>query len=64
MAKITAFKQITYWNKMKEILDVIVVILFIFFVASFIIGFNKQQIQKHKDKLAEIEKQKNKEKEK
>ncbi|MDX9795992.1 MAG: hypothetical protein RBT24_04130 [Arcobacteraceae bacterium] len=49
---------------MKEILDVIVVILFIFFVASFIIGFNKQQIQKHKDKLAEIEKQKNKEKEK
>lgn len=48
---------------MKEILDVIVVIVFVFFVASFIIGFNKQQIQKHKDKLDEIQKQKNKENE-
>ncbi|MFA6788850.1 MAG: hypothetical protein WC149_02335 [Arcobacteraceae bacterium] len=46
---------------MKEILDVIVIIVFVFFVASFIIGFNKQQIQKHKDKLDEIQKQKNKE---
>jgi preprotein translocase subunit YajC len=49
---------------MKEILDVIVIVVFVFFVASFIIGFNKQQIQKHKDKLNEIEKQKNKETEK
>lgn len=49
---------------MKEILDVIVIVVFVFFVASFIIGFNKQQIQKHKDKLDEIEKQKNKETEK
>lgn len=49
---------------MKEILDVIVIVMFVFFVASFIIGFNKQQIQKHKDKLDEIEKQKNKETEK
>lgn len=48
---------------MKEILDVIVLVLFVFFVASFIIGFNKQQIQKHKDKLDEIQKQKNKENE-
>lgn len=45
---------------MKEILDVIVLILFVFFVAMFIIGFNKQQIQKHKDKLDEIEKRKEK----
>jgi preprotein translocase subunit YajC len=49
---------------MKEILDFIVIVIFVFFVASFIIGFNKQQIQKHKDKLDEIQKQKNKEKEK
>lgn len=40
---------------MKEILDVIVLLLFVFFVAAFIIGFNKQQIQKHKNKLDEIE---------
>lgn len=41
---------------MKEILDVVVLLLFVFFVAAFIIGFNKQQIQKHKDKLDELEK--------
>jgi preprotein translocase subunit SecG len=45
---------------MKEILDVIVVVIFVFFVASFIIGFNKQQIQKHKDKLDDIPKQNDK----
>lgn len=41
---------------MKEILDTIILILFVFMAAMFIIGFNKQQIQKHKDKLDEIEK--------
>lgn len=41
---------------MKEFLDFIVWIAFIVLLAIFIIGFNKQQIQKHKDKLDELEK--------
>ncbi|QKF73425.1 hypothetical protein AFAEC_1264 [Aliarcobacter faecis] len=48
---------------MKEILDTIVVILFVFMVAMFIINFNRQQIKKHTDKLEEIEKIKNQNKE-
>ncbi len=44
---------------MKEIIDIIVVVLFVFMLASFIIGFNRQQIQKHQEKLEK--KQKNKE---
>lgn len=47
---------------MKEILDIVVIIIFVYFVASFIIGFNKQQVKKHKDKLEKREKEKNKEK--
>ncbi|WP_198306259.1 hypothetical protein [Arcobacter vandammei] len=47
---------------MKEILDTVVVILFVFMVAMFIINFNRQQIKKHTDKLEEIEKNQNKEK--
>jgi preprotein translocase subunit YajC len=43
---------------MKEILDTIVFVLFIAMLAFFIIGFNKQQIKKHTDKLKEIEKRK------
>ncbi|AXX92393.1 hypothetical protein AMOL_1418 [Malaciobacter molluscorum LMG 25693] len=43
---------------MKEILDIIILILFVFMLAMFIIGFNKQQIKKHKDKIEEIEKKK------
>ncbi len=43
---------------MKDILDVIVTILFVFMVFMFIRGFNKQQIKKHTDKLDAIEKQK------
>jgi len=46
---------------MKDILDIIVIIIFVFFVASFIIGFNKQQIKKHTDKLEINEKQKSEE---
>ena len=52
---------------MKEIIDTIVVILFVFMVAMFIINFNRQQIKKHTDKLEkleEIEKNKNQDKEK
>ncbi|WP_267285273.1 hypothetical protein [Halarcobacter mediterraneus] len=36
---------------MKEILDFIVLALFVFFVFMFIKGFNKQQIDKYKDKI-------------
>ncbi|QKJ27125.1 hypothetical protein [Aliarcobacter cibarius] len=42
---------------MKEIIDTIVVILFVFMVAMFIINFNRQQIKKHTDKLEDIENQ-------
>jgi len=41
---------------MKEILDVIVVALFVFMIFMFIRGFNKQQIGKHTKKMAENEK--------
>lgn len=41
---------------MKEILDLVVLVLFVFMVAMFIINFNKEQIQKYTDKLKEKEK--------
>lgn len=41
---------------MKEIIDVIVFILFAVMVFAFIRGFNKQQIEKHKKRLEELEK--------
>lgn len=31
-------------------------VIFVLFVAMFIIGFNRQQIKKHTDRLEEIEK--------
>ena len=43
---------------MKDILDIVVTILFVFMVFMFIRGFNKQQIKKHTDKLEEIERRK------
>lgn len=43
---------------MKEILDVVITVLFVFMVFMFIRGFNKQQIKKHTDRLEEIEKRK------
>ena len=49
---------------MKEILDVIVIILFVFMIFMFIKGFNKQQIDKHTKKLKEIEEKKNSDKDK
>lgn len=52
---------------MKDILDFVVLALFVFMVAMFIINFNRQQIKKHTDKLEkleEIEKNKNQDKEK
>ncbi|MCT7538580.1 hypothetical protein N5T82_01815 [Aliarcobacter cryaerophilus] len=52
---------------MKDILDFVVLALFVFMVAMFIINFNRQQIKKHIDKLEkfeEIEKNKNQDKEK
>jgi len=41
---------------MKEILDFVVLALFVFMVFMFIRGFNKQQIAKHNKKIAENEK--------
>ncbi|WP_164966565.1 hypothetical protein [Arcobacter sp. AHV-9/2010] len=49
---------------MKEILDFVVLTLFIFMLAMFVINFNRQQIKKYRDKLEEIEKNKNQDKEK
>lgn len=40
---------------MKEILDIIVWGLFIFMLVMFIVNFNRQQIKKHTDKLAQQE---------
>lgn len=41
---------------MKEILDIVVIIIFSIIVFGFVRGFNKQQIEKHTKKLEEIEK--------
>lgn len=48
---------------MKEILDILVLILFAFMVFMFIKGFNKQQIDKYTKKLEENEQKKNEKKE-
>jgi preprotein translocase subunit YajC len=42
---------------LKEIIDAIVVVLFVFMVAMFIINFNRQQIKKHTDRLEDRENQ-------
>ncbi|MCK9161296.1 MAG: hypothetical protein GX118_07325 [Arcobacter butzleri] len=41
---------------MKEIVDIVVFALFIIVLIYLIAGFNRQQVQKHSDKLKEIEK--------
>ncbi|GGD33946.1 hypothetical protein GCM10012288_04920 [Malaciobacter pacificus] len=41
---------------MKEILDIIILVMFVIMVALFIINFNRQQIDKYKDKLQDNEK--------
>jgi len=43
---------------MKDILDTIAMILFVFMVAMFIINFNRQQIKKYTSKLENIGKTK------
>ncbi len=43
---------------MKDILDIIITILFVFMVFMFVRGFNKQQVEKHVDRLKENEKRK------
>lgn len=43
---------------MKEILDIVVIIIFAIIVFGFVRGFNKQQVEKHKNKLEEIERRK------
>ncbi|OCL85182.1 hypothetical protein [Arcobacter porcinus] len=46
---------------MKEILDFVILSLFIFMLAMFIINFNRQQIKKHVDRLEESERKKEEE---
>ena len=41
---------------MKDILDAVILIMFIIMVAMFIINFNRQQIKKHTDKVTKNEK--------
>jgi len=48
----------------KDILDTIILIMFVIMVALFIINFNRQQIKKHTDKLEENEKINNSNKDK
>ena len=38
---------------MKDILDTIILIMFVIMVALFIINFNRQQIEKYTDKIEE-----------
>ena len=40
---------------MKEVIDTIIIILFVFMIFMFIKGFNKQQIDKHNKRLDEID---------
>jgi preprotein translocase subunit YajC len=47
----------------KDILDTIILIMFVIMVAMFIINFNRQQIKKHTDKLDENENNNNSKKE-
>jgi len=41
---------------MKDIIDIVVLALFVFMVFMFIKGFNKMQIDKHTKKIDELEK--------
>ena len=43
---------------MKDIIDIVVLALFVFMVFMFIKGFNKMQIDKHNKKIEELEKRK------
>ena len=48
---------------MKDILDAVILIMFVIMVAMFIINFNRQQIKKYTDKLDENESNKTSKKE-
>ncbi|MCJ8325623.1 MAG: hypothetical protein MJK08_00855 [Campylobacterales bacterium] len=41
---------------MKDIFDIIIIIMFVIIVFGFVRGFNKHQIDKHVDKLEENKK--------
>lgn len=43
---------------MNGIVDIIVIILFVALLAMFIIGFNRQMLDRHKKRLDEFEKNK------
>jgi len=41
---------------MKEIIDTIVIIIFVFMLFMFVRGFNKEQVRKHKEMLDKAQK--------
>jgi len=41
---------------LKDILDIIIAIVFVAMLAMFIVGFNRQMLAKHKKRLEDIEK--------
>jgi preprotein translocase subunit YajC len=47
----------------KDILDTVILVMFVIMVAMFIINFNRQQIKKHTDKLEENQNNKTSKKE-
>ena len=48
---------------MKEIIDIIVIVLFVFILFVILRGFNEQQVKKHKDMLEEAERKRQEKKE-
>ncbi len=46
-----AFKRKYTRINVKDILDIVILVMFTIMVLLFIINFNRQQIQKHKDRL-------------
>ena len=43
---------------MKEILDIVVLVGFVYILFIFLRGMNETQVEKHKERLEKIEKQK------
>lgn len=48
---------------MKEIIDIIVIVLFVYILFIILRGFNEQQVKKHQDMLEEAEKKRKTERE-
>ncbi len=41
---------------MKDIIDIVVIILFVYLLFIFLRGFNEEQVEKHKDLLEKAQK--------